>query len=87
MRSGSGLYLNYLFTLVWLVDAAAWWCWPRWPGNHARWALLAIHGFFLFMVFNATVVFEQGATRVFGAVVTLAGLAGLIAAVRSRSVR
>ncbi|ANM30950.1 hypothetical protein ABI59_17255 [Acidobacteria bacterium Mor1] len=85
VRSGSGLYLNYLFTLVWLVDAIAWWRWPGWPGNRARWALLAIHGFFLFMIFNATVVFEQGATRLFGAAVTVAGLWGLVAAVRSRS--
>ena len=54
---GGGLYVNYLFTAVWIGDASAWWflglSYPR------RWRRVyrALQGFFAFIAFNATVVF------------------------------
>ena len=71
-RWGGGLYLNYVFTLVWVADAAWWWA----AGLTAyaarpRWIDLALHGFFAFMAFNAVVVFESGAVRWFGVAATV----------------
>lgn len=71
---GAGLYANYLFGLVWLADVVRCWAGARRPG---RLAALALHGFMLFIIFNATVVFADGATRVLGVAVTAAGVAGL----------
>ena len=54
---GEGLYANYAFAALWLIDAA-------WLGTSVssyrrrpRWLTVAIHGFLSFMVFNAMVVF------------------------------
>lgn len=54
---GGGLYLNYAFSALWLVDVVAWW----WRGaeTHYRSKVYywTVQGIFAFMVFNATVVF------------------------------
>jgi hypothetical protein len=70
--SGWGLYLNYLFTVVWAADVAWWWA----RGTKAyrqrpHWLSVGLDAFMAFMAFNATLVFGQGATRWAGAVVTL----------------
>lgn len=54
---GGGVYFNYLFALIWTFDVVAWWYvgigwWNRFPGYQ-----IAMHSFFGFIVFNATVVF------------------------------
>lgn len=69
---GGGLYFNYVFAAAWAADAAWWWL----RGLHGydrrpRWVGAALHGFFAFMAFNATVVFETGATRSLGAAATV----------------
>jgi hypothetical protein len=61
--TGEGIYASYLFTWLWLGDAAWWWLSPsryaaRWP-----WLDRALHAFMLFLVFNGTVIFESGAIR------------------------
>ena len=64
--SGIGLYVNYLFTAVWLGDIA--WRWSS-PASHAKCMRKRgslFHGTFLFIVFNASVVFETGIVRWFG---------------------
>lgn len=65
--SGAGLWLNYLFTALWLGDAVAWW--RLGTGGYRRrsaaWTI-AVYGFMAFLAFNATVVFEQGWVRVGG---------------------
>ncbi len=54
---GAGLYFNYVFTLLWLIDVVLWWRRSR-PGRMVSpayyWTMQAI---FAFMMFNATVVF------------------------------
>ena len=60
---GPGIFVSYLFTLVWLADAA-WWV--LWPGRYSRrspavgWVL---HGFLAFITFNGTVVYVHGWIR------------------------
>jgi hypothetical protein len=62
---GGGLYVNHVFTLVWVADVVWWWCSPE---SHARrlGLRLAVRGFMVFMAFNATVVFGQGIIRWLG---------------------
>ncbi len=78
VASGVGLYLNYVFTAVWLADAL---CWAIIPDAHRRrpaWVTCALHGFLAFMVFNAAVVFAGGPTRWLGLAASLV-LLGLLA--------
>lgn len=63
-RSGvkwdGGIYVNHAFTLIWLLDAAAWWIAPRCHQTRSRWLEGLVQFIFLFMFFNATVVFGSG---------------------------
>ncbi len=81
---GAGIYLNYVFTAIWLVDAAWWWFDAASYQRRSWIGVLLAHGFFLFMIFNATVVFEDGVTRVMGLLVTAIGAIGGWRAVRRR---
>ncbi len=76
MNSGSGLYLNYVFLAVWVVDALYWW----WVGDEgyarrARWIPVSLHAFFVFMIVNGAVIFASGPVRWLGALMVL-GLLG-----------
>lgn len=70
--SGAGLYLNYLFALIWMSEVV----WARVsPIAHssrpAFWTW-AVRGLFLFMIFNGAFVFVRGNMRWFGLVLCLA---------------
>ncbi len=71
-NTGVGLYLNYLFTVLWIGDAV-WW-WRGLPSYRERpGALVAtLHGFWFFMMFNGTVVFATGPSRWIGVAISLA---------------
>ena len=90
-QSGAGLYLNYLFTLLWIVDALWWWRRPESFERRNPWIAVTLHGFMLFMAFNATVVFEEGAVRwagVLGTVLLVTALVpALVQAAKSRGAR
>jgi hypothetical protein len=61
---GAGVYFNYIFAVVWTIDTAYWWTIsPQAYYSRSRCVGVLIHGFLFFMVFNATVVFADGATR------------------------
>lgn len=73
LEFGAGVFVSYAFTLAWLADVLWWWChgvesYVRRP----RWVMLAWHGFFFFVVFSATVVFESGSVRWIGLALCLA---------------
>ncbi len=54
---GGGLYVNYAFSLVWMVDVAAWWIrGVDFPYRHVVYSR-AVQSLFAFMMINATVVF------------------------------
>lgn len=68
VRSGAGIYLNYLTMIVWAADCAYWWVAGVLGYRTRRGGItLAVHAFLLFMVFNATVVFGAPVTRLAGA--------------------
>jgi hypothetical protein len=81
----SGIYFNYAFTLVWLADCVRWW--TRKPITEAPRGVwrFAVHLFFLFMIFNSTVVFGHGVARFAGAVICLLGICALLVVRRRRS--
>lgn len=74
---GGGLYVNYVFTLVWLADVGWWWT----DRPRPRWIGLPIDAFMAFIAFNATVVFATGFSRWFGIAACL--LLGIIVIARS----
>jgi len=67
---GGGLYFNYLFTAVWIVDAIWWWRGLAVYRRRPRWMHASVHVFFAFMFFNAVVVFAAGPVRWLGLVAT-----------------
>jgi hypothetical protein len=69
---GGGIYINYLFALVWGCEVARAWVSPRTVAPSRTWIL---RGFFLFMFLNAAVVFAHGWVRWLG----LLGCVALIA--------
>lgn len=76
--SGFGLWLNYLFTALWVADAAAWWrLGTEGYRRRARWITASVYGFMAFLAFHATVVFEEGGARLAGLLATV-GLAALL---------
>jgi hypothetical protein len=70
---GGGIYINYLFAVVWMSDVARSWIRPPSVSRSQPWIL---RGFFLFMFLNAAVVFVHGSVRWLGllACVTLVGV-------------
>ena len=72
---GGGLYVNYLFALVWVGEVVWSWTDPNHYIQRPKWILWTVRGFFLFMMFNGAVVFARGDIRWFGWLLclTLAG--------------
>jgi hypothetical protein len=68
---GEGIFVSYLFTVVWTLDVTWWWAWPQRYAGRSVWIDRTLHAFMLFIVLNGTVVFETGAIR-------WAGVAGFL---------
>jgi len=60
---GEGIYVSHLFTLLWTADVLWWWLRPRGYAARSPWVDRVLHGFMLFVIFNGTVVFEDGLIR------------------------
>src|SRR5262249_55053029 len=60
---GEGIYVSYLFTLLWTLGVAWWWLRPRGYAFRALWFDRLLHGFMVFVVFNGAVVFAAGPVR------------------------
>jgi hypothetical protein len=54
---GEGIFVNYLFSMIWLMDVIWWWASPTGYPQRPRWIGCCVHGFMAFITFNATVVF------------------------------
>lgn len=69
---GGGLFINYAVALLWIVDVASWWVGGVSSYRRRPWLLTLIwHGFLIFILFNATVVFKDGLIRWVGLLVSL----------------
>ena len=60
---GPGIWFSHLFTLVWTLDVASWWLRPARNARRSPWWDRLLHAYLAFIVFNATVVYEQGPIR------------------------
>jgi hypothetical protein len=60
---GEGIYVSHLFTLWWTLDVLLWWLRPNGFLVRSPWFDRLLHGFMAFMIFNATVVYEEGPIR------------------------
>jgi hypothetical protein len=65
IRWGGGVWINYGLALWWGLDVVAVWCLPTWPHRWVRYERLRL-GVFLFLWFNAAVVFAHGPSRLLG---------------------
>lgn len=63
---GGGVWLNYLFALVWITDGVWWVTHPTGHARRSRWLKWGTHGFLAFMLFNATVIFGSTMARFLG---------------------
>lgn len=87
----AGIYFNFVCAGLWLIDAAWWWLVPegyerRGQAAAGRWWGRGVHAFLAFMMFNAAVVFVDGATRAVFAVATVGLLVlGMRERLRQRS--
>ena len=69
---GGGLFINYAFLTIWTIDVAWWWLRGLASYRTRPWPLVAAwHGFMIFILFNAMVVFKEGPTRWVGLVICM----------------
>ena len=78
---GEGIYMSYLFTILWTADVLWWWTRPEQFARRSQWVDRVMHGFMLFIVFNGMVVFESGPIRWAG-LLLFSALAGVWLAAR-----
>jgi hypothetical protein len=86
VETGIGLYVNYAFTALWLADTAVWWLLPLFHERRPRWLAGVYQFIFLFMFFNATVIFGRNAVRLLGVALCTLGVVGWLV-VRRRAKR
>lgn len=83
---GGGLFINYSFIALWTIDVSWWWLRGLDSYRERPWLLVGTwHGFLIFILFNATVVFKTGVVRWTGLVVCTVMCLGWIAVARQRS--
>ena len=64
---GGGVFINYALLLAWTVDIAWWWRSGLDSYRKRPWpVVMGWHGFFVFIIVNATVVFADGIVRWIG---------------------
>ena len=82
---GGGLFINYAVAILWTADLVWWWlagvsAYRRRPW----WLTLFWHGFLIFIIFNATVVFKDGPVRWIGLLISLSLILSWILISRQR---
>jgi hypothetical protein len=82
---GGGVFINYALAILWIGDVAWWWFAGLTSYRRRPWLLILIwHGFLIFIIFNATVVFKAGLARWIGFLVTLVLIVSWIKIARKR---
>ncbi len=70
LRWGGGVFVNYLFVIVWALEA--WWRTRTRAFSESRFARWLLRTFYAVIVFNAAVVFARGSMRMAGFVLVVA---------------
>ena len=65
-RWGGGIYINYLFSALWVSEAAWWWRGGEHYRHRGHRLEGAVRSVFLFMIVNGAVVFVSGPRRWLG---------------------
>ena len=81
-RFGLGLYVNYLFVVVWLADAVFRLLAPSRYVLLPKWYRRSVIGFLVFIAINGAIVFKSGWIRIIG--VSCVCLLGALALIRAR---
>jgi len=82
---GGGLFINYAVAGLWIADVGWWWFAGVNSYRRRPWLMtLAWHSFLIFIIFNATVIFEQGLVRWLGLIVSVIQCSCWIAISRHR---
>ena len=69
---GGGVFINYALLILWMLDIAWWWRSGLESYRRRPFFLVAgWHGFLIFIIFNATVVFGDGVVRWIGLAICL----------------
>jgi hypothetical protein len=63
---GGGMYVNYAFMTLWLIDMIWWWRGLETYRQRPKWLAGAWQTFLIFIIFNATFVFATGIVRWLG---------------------
>lgn len=63
-----GIFVSHFFTLLWTEDVLFWWLRPERYAARPAWIDWLLHGFMAFVIFNGSVVYEQGFIRWAGVV-------------------
>ena len=69
-NSGFGLYFNYLFLVLWIVQVITSWISVAATQPLAPWLTRTVRAFVLLMIFNGTVIFAHGPIKWFGLVLS-----------------
>ena len=83
VAAGWGVYVNYVFLAVWLVDAW-WWRAASHVDDRPRALTWALRAFYMLIIVNGAVVFASGARRILG-ILIVSWLARVWAATRAPS--
>lgn len=75
-NSGGGIFVNYLFALVWMLDVGSSWSKRKSANQGSTGRIWMLRAFFLFMFLNAAVIFVRSPARWLGLACCL-GLIGL----------
>lgn len=70
-RFGYGIYFNYLFNLIWIVDAAWWITMPKTYQARNSTFDWTIDGFLLFIAINGAVVFAPAVAGIFSGLILI----------------
>lgn len=68
---GQGIWFSYLLMLIWLVDVVWMWRFPEALSTRWSYVSFAVHAYAFFILFNGTVIFEEGIVRWAGVIGTL----------------
>ena len=69
---GGGLFINYAFLAIWITDIGWWWLRGLDSYRARPWALTILwHALLILIIFNATVIFEDGIVRWLGLAISI----------------